>query len=267
VLRVLHLAASPDDILVDLVLTRSVAVFPAGKRLLTFGHSSGPVVWSAATGAAVCTLRRDPAPVPFAVIFPDGQRVATGCLHDNRALIWDVPSCSPLHTLESGAGDSLLGLAVLERGALLATLHSSGLAVVWSASLGIRLKTLRHTGRGHTRMFIGFATSVRGDALVAASWFGATIWNATSGRLTQRLRPPDFLDSLALSPGGDTLVTCSGDEATLWDVASGRLLRTLSSTEPGEPAGPERGSSCSVAVGLANILDGFGRGLPWGALL
>jgi WD40 repeat protein len=139
-----------------------VAFSPDGKRLA--GASGNDVLlWNAATGDKVLSVKGHRFPVSAVAFSPDGTRLATSS-HDNTAKVWDATTGRDLFTL-TGHTDWVVNVAFGPDGTRLATASVDGTAKVWDAGTGQELYTLT----GNSEPIYDVAFSPDGKYLALAS--------------------------------------------------------------------------------------------------
>ncbi len=186
-----------------------VAFRPDGRRLAA---SSGDrlVIWDAATGPPVRTLRTANVFMHISVAFGPGGRLASSTV-EGTVLIWDLSARA-----QAGPFAALLtpppGLGrVFE---------------VWRATTSLPTHVLTaHEGRA---MCVAFSPD--GTFLASASVDGTIkLWDARTYKLVATLRGhKGGVHSLAFRPDGKRLASAGSDAVIrVWDTATRRLLFTL----------------------------------------
>mmetsp|Transcript_122091 Transcript_122091/g.352913 ORF Transcript_122091/g.352913 Transcript_122091/m.352913 type:complete len:468 (-) Transcript_122091:89-1492(-) len=244
-------------------MVQDMEVFPSANRLLTWGRKNSAAIWDATSGRLRCHLCGHVSAISVAQVFPDSARVITGGF-DSRAIIWDASRCRPLRNLSHSVW--VTGVAVIDAGETVATVSVYGVTTIWSASLGVRLRTLIEPPPLRIERTLGLETFPGGSRLVTYNSAEAIIWNTTSGEALHRfVSKPNATQGLTVSPGGDMLVTCGGGRVTVWDTLSGAVRHTFEERFNGRPLSQDGTLSCFVAIALGAALSeqGFGNGFSW----
>jgi WD40 repeat protein len=119
-----------------------VAISPDGKRIATGSWDGSAMLWDAATGERVRTLRGHDGAVFCVAFSPDGQRIVTGS-RDREAKVWDVVTGHQLFTL-SGHSGRIFSVTFSPDGQRIATAGDDQTARVWAAGDGELLAIKRH---------------------------------------------------------------------------------------------------------------------------
>jgi WD40 repeat protein len=226
---------------VELVYSRD------GSRLATTGTSGSvsagdpvlepqekeAIVWDAATGQRLLTLKDHRSRVWDVEFSPDGSRIATS---DERGIvgIWDGATGERLVTLHAGTGGTLPQVDFSPDGTtLLATdgyTDGKGRGTIWLWDVRTGHLVRRWSTSG---AICGIAFSPDGG-LVAGGLCsppgGETfVWDARTGERILTLQGhTDLILDLAWSPDGRRIATAGVDgEAKVWDVRTGAELLTL----------------------------------------
>jgi len=156
---------------------QSIAFSPDGQQLATASWDMTAVLWNAATGKELHTLRGHSHVVMHAAFSADGRRVATASL-DKTAKIWDAATGKELLTLH-GHDDRVIAVAFSPNGKLLATASWDNTAKVWDAATGTEIETLR----GHSGAVCCVAFSPDGKRLASGGGYikrgEVKIWDTT----------------------------------------------------------------------------------------
>jgi WD40 repeat protein/serine/threonine protein kinase len=218
-----------------------------GSRLATAGTSlavapgqppleppeEDPIVWDAATGERLLTLKGHRSRVWDVEFSPDGSRLATSD-EDGKVVIWDGETGEHLLTRRAGKGPSAVQIDFSPDGTtLLATdgyKDSEGPGTIWTWDVRTGDLERRWSSPGAV---CGIDFSPDGN-LVAAALCSAPggktfVWDAQTGELIRTLKGhSDLIADLAWSPDGTRIATAGIDgEAKVWDVQTGEELLTL----------------------------------------
>jgi WD40 repeat protein len=216
-------AASDANLDVDpelSILLAREAVKEAGASGAALPTAVGALHRAIAASRVVLTIRT-PATAAIAVS-PDGSHLVT------------AGSTSSAQTVDQQTGSRL----------------GAHTAVVWDATTGKRLLTLRSEGASIDDV----AYSRNGSSIATGGSDGAaTVWNARSGRRLFVLRGSDgaggFL-SVSFSPDGTLLATADRlDRIRIWNLRTHRMTRTISSSAP----------LCGIAWSPSGALIGAGQ--------
>ncbi len=230
-----------------------------GRRLVTegFGTLSNReererevVVWDAASGQELLTLRGFSKSTIGAAFDPGGERlVAAG--GDGKIKVWDVrlareasdvgsgqemleeASRAPSHGPPSGHGSLTLwghdgavnGVAFSPRGDRLASASDDGTVKIWDAA-GKEVRTLR----GHRGRALAVVFSHDGARVASAGEDGTVrLWDADTGRARLTIRGHSgAVSCVEFAPGDKAIATGGADKTVrLWDAANARELHNF----------------------------------------
>jgi hypothetical protein len=182
------------------------------------------MVWDAASGQELRTLKGHTGQVWGVTFSPDGTCLASGS-DDQTVKVWDAASGQELHALKGHTG-AVSCVAFSRDGTRLASASWDGTVKVWDVASGQELRTLK----GHTGAVWGVAFSPDGTRLASGGMnHSVRLWDAASGQELHALKGhTSALWSVAFSPDGTRLASGSWDQTVkVWDAASGQDLRTL----------------------------------------
>ena len=134
----------------------------------------------------------------------------------------------PELVVQTGHSGWVFSVAFSPDGKLLASGSGDQTVKIWDVATGTELRSLR----GHTYNVEAVVFSRDGKLLVSLSGGNEIkIWNLPQGSLARTINPPDYANTVAISPGGDTIAT--GDNRgriRLWTTNDGRESLLLQST-------------------------------------
>ncbi len=226
-------AFSPDS-------TRVVTFDPTAylksepKSALVFDSTAS--LWDARTGKPIATLRGHGAALVSACFSPDGDRVLTAS-QDTTARLWDGRTGAPIATLQGGKY-ALAGAIFSPDGKRIVTRSDDGPARLWDGRTGKLLATLP----GEPGIASAASFSPDGTRLLTGGRNAVALWDAASGNLVTKLKPPagrfDDIREVRFSPDGTRIAVGDGTsfEPILWDGRTGLLSVTLG----GAPRGSNR---------------------------
>jgi WD40 repeat protein/serine/threonine protein kinase/DNA-binding XRE family transcriptional regulator len=242
--------------------TRSVAISPDGKYLLTGSADQTVKLWEIATGRAIRTLNGHAGEILSVAFSPDGKSMLSGST-DTTVKLWEVATGQEMYTLQSQLDD--LSSAVFSAdGKYVFTSGLGGPARFWDVSTGQEIHVFPNIGsvaslsqdgeyilssgdeytarifevatgkevhilRGHTYWVGCAAFSPDGKYALTGSLDNiAILWDTVTGQEIFTIRGhSSSVRSVAFSPDGKFFLTASGDRtARLWDVATGMEVRS-----------------------------------------
>ena len=202
----------------------SVTCSPNGKWIVTGSDDSTAIIWEAANGQQLRTLRGHTSRVWSVTYSPDGKQIVTGS-RDGTAIVWDAANGEQLRTLQ-GNRASIRSVTYSPNSKRIVTGGADGKAIVWDAATGEKLLTLQ----GHTSTVTAATYSSDGQRVVTGSEDQtAIVWDAATGAKLRTLQGhTGFVLSVTYSPDGKQIATGSADKtAIIWDASTGEKLRTL----------------------------------------
>lgn len=211
----------------------SAAAFSPDGQTLATASVNHTTLWNTAD-RTLRTVLADHGVFTNAVAFsPDGRTLATvtqpsPCCPPgtagNTLTLWDLDTGAPTRLTKHT--DQVLDLAFSPDGRLIATAGVDQNVIIWNATTGAVLKTLR----GHTLAVNGVEFSPDGR-LLATAGHDRTIrlWDATAGvTLATLAGHTGWVRAVRFSPDGRTLATTSHDQTIiLWDIATHTRLATI----------------------------------------
>ena len=202
----------------------SVAVTPAGTRLVSGSDDHTLRVWDLASGVELATLSGHRDMVLATAVTPDGSRLVSGSA-DETIKIWDLATFREVATF-SGHRSSVRAVAVSPDGMRVVSASDDCTVKIWDLATGQELTTLA----GHNRWILAVALTPDGSRLISGSGDSTLkVWDLQSGRELATLSGHrDGVWSVAVTPDGTRVVSGSLDRTVkVWDLASGRELMTL----------------------------------------
>jgi WD40 repeat protein len=200
----------------------SVAVAPAGNRVVSASEDCSVRVWELPGGEEVLCLRGHDRRVQGVALTPDGRHVVSAS-DDRTVRLWDASDGRELLCLVGHRGP--VGcVACSPDGRLLASGGDDRSVRLWDATTGRHLACLR----GHRRWVGGVAFSTDSRHVASASGDGTVrLWDVEARRevacLSGHTGP---VNAVALAAG--LLASGSQDETVrLWDLAFGREVACL----------------------------------------
>lgn len=211
---------------------RALAFAADGKTLASAGDDRTIRLWDVATGKEVCQVGRQ-IEVSLLRFLPGGQGLLAGSRAPEEGVqVWNVGGAKQRRML-SGA-DELTFLAVSEDGKLLA--WAGGQRWTQDAYSPKALHLVDGvTGKEVRRLAVAdavrsLALSADGKRLaVGDSAHQVRLWDAATGALLQRLKPPSSMTvwNLSFSPDGKVLAAYGTGRPVFWDTRTGKMVRQL----------------------------------------
>jgi WD40 repeat protein/uncharacterized protein YjbI with pentapeptide repeats len=200
------------------------AFSPGGEHIVSASWDHTLILWDAATGKPLRTLKGHKRWVNACTFSPGGQQVVSASW-DNTLILWDAATGKPLRTLE-GHTHWVTGCAFSPSGEQIVSASSDGTLILWDAATGKPLRTLE----GHTDLVTTCGFSPGGKHIVSASEDKTLIlWETATGKPLRTLEGhTGSVFACAFSPGGEHIVSASSDGTLfLWEAATGKPFRTL----------------------------------------
>ena len=205
------------------------AVFSPRGNLVATGSSDGSGrVWSLPAGDLVTVLLGHANYVVGAAFSPDGFSLVTTSV-DRTARVWQ-PGTGDLRAVLAGDTESVTGTAFSPDGSAVVTASEDGTARVWDPQIQPTLHLLL---RGDEPVqSTAFTPDGKGVLVVVEGTAGASIRDASSGRLVAQVPVGATLADGALSSDGRRLAVASGRSVIVRDVALHREVLRLRAQFP-----------------------------------
>lgn len=215
----------------------SIVFSKDGKLIATTGYDKNIILWDAATGKQLKTLKGIHSVVSLA-FSPDGRTLASDYYKAIR--LWDPESGTVIKTLE-GHTDSIASIAFSPDGKFIVSGSHDKTVIVWDAVEGKMLKTLG----GHQAQINDVKISPAGGAVIASASDDHTVklWNISDGKELKTLQGhTSKIASVEFSPDGKLIVSSGEfDETKLWNVADGaEIAASFDASAPENKDQPEK---------------------------
>lgn len=200
------------------------AAFTAHGPRKVVATPSGAGLWDVATGRLLTELQSSP-DADFALLSPDGTRVAVWVPKQAATVLYDAGSGRPIAALQGHEG-RCAAVAFSPDSKRLVTAGDDTNVLLWSAVDGKRLALLG----GHAGVITAAIFDPSGRLLLTASADQTgRIWNGQDGRLLTLLEVHGgSLHGVAFSPDGEMVASASEDGLVrIFEGESGRLLEAL----------------------------------------
>jgi hypothetical protein len=216
-------------------LVHLLASFPDNERALSVATEEEAMVisvWRLATGELLRHFETPLEDLHYAVVSPDGKRLATRGLSKqdgvNRVRFWDVASGK--QTGELTEAGHVLAMAFAPDGKTLATAGNDQTLRLWDTET---LKERRRFQEPKDEWW-RLAFSRDGKVLVSIGKSGTVrVWDTATGTGRDAVKLPSVPNrDFAVSADGNLLATVAGKTIRLWDLSAGRELRQLSTASP-----------------------------------
>ncbi|HEX4947343.1 MAG TPA: AAA-like domain-containing protein [Blastocatellia bacterium] len=202
----------------------SIAFSPDGKRLAAANYDNNIKIYDVASGQLLKALAHETQVLTVAYS-PDNQFLATGCLDNSEAILWDARTGRRLKSFQGHHG-TVWSIAFSPNGKTLATSGDDGVAKLWDVATGREIASLR----GHGYLIATLAFSPDGTTLATGGWDKQVkLWPTTPQQDEEVIKGHNnWIRALAFAPDGKTLATASDDHTVkLWDAHRQQELQTL----------------------------------------
>jgi WD40 repeat protein len=226
-------------------VVNTAAFSPDGHYFVTSSNDGTAIIWEAATGKAMQTLKGHTDWVTRATFSPDGHYVVT-VSNDSTVRVWEVQTGKELVNISGQPpGKGIPNVAAFNSavfspdGRYILTAGQDNIARLWNISgisnqgtpssitAGQELASLQgHAGPVNLALF----SPDSGSALTISNDGTARLWEIPSGRLVHILTGHTLtINAAAFSPDGRFIVTAGQDNtAILYETLSGKILTTMS---------------------------------------
>lgn len=225
-------------------VVRAVGFQPGGDRIMAATARSRLYLWHERSGKVQHDLTSSHVATIFAALFtPNGRRVIVGD-YIGAATVFETDTGEQLLRVkahpsrESGAFESVRGLAITNDGRTLATASVDGTVRLWNVQDGAKVAEFgEHGGEVWSVAF-----SLDSRLVVSGSANSqAIVWDATTQRVVQRLEGlPGSVAAVAFLPNGKVLIgtvqageKAGGSRLVLWDAKTGRRVMQFDEQESG----------------------------------
>lgn len=200
-----------------------VAFSPDGK-LLALATGPTVVLWDAATGKEIHTLKGHSAAVAGIAFRPDGKAIATASL-DSTVRLWDTAAGTETRKIE-GHKEAVFAVAFSPDGKLLASGGQDKIVRLWQVADGSEVRQMP----GHQHFVHALAFTPDGKTLASGGKDRVIrLWDPATAKETQQLKGhQNRVNVLVFGTDGKTLASASQDSTIrLWDIAAGKEVRRL----------------------------------------
>ncbi|KZP30699.1 WD40 repeat-like protein [Athelia psychrophila] len=213
---------------------RFVLFSPDGAVVVSVSLDGPPILWDAASGAHLMTLKGHSDRVNTAAFSHDGTRILSAS-DDKRVRMWDIVKGVTVKTLK-GHLEPVLSVSFSPNDRLIASGSEDGTTRLWNAVTGAHVQMLQMHGsnvRGATVAFLPDSTHL------ACAFDGCVqLWNTVSGAHLKTFKMgQSFLRSIAFSPDGNRIIMATrrgtlGNDLNsleLWNLLDGAKLKAIKS--------------------------------------
>jgi WD40 repeat protein len=202
----------------------AVAFSPDARQLLSGSTDKTMLLWDVASGREIHRFIGHMDGV-FSVSFsPDGRKVLSGS-SDNTVRLWDVNSGIELQRF---TGQYAVSSAVFSNEGRYILAAGLGDAVLWDSWTGAKVRQLKDDV-----MSIYYAAAYSPDGKHVATCGlekGVRIWEIDTGNRVLALGQPNYVSSVAVSPGSSFLAVGNSDRSIgIWNRVTGERTQLLKS--------------------------------------
>ncbi len=219
---------------------KAVAFSPDGKYVATGTPQQMALLWDAATGQLIMTLRQKRQrryaaledlfrhDFSMTVSFSrDGKYLATAG-GDIQARVWDLESQREIALLPHQ--DMMSWAAFTRDGQRVLTTGDDRTVRLWEAFSGHELTRITEgvDAKGASEA----CATGRGKHIAVAGGKSVSVWEGATGESSRRFVQKTAVTDLALSFDGKLLATCDTTTAWVWEMGSGALVARMIQREP-----------------------------------
>ncbi len=197
---------------------------PDGSQVAGSAEDGTILIWDAASGEVVHTLRENDSPGPGLAWSPDGRQLAATS-YNGAVSIWNVSDESPARALP-GENGYTTDVTWSPDGTQLAVGYDDSTIRIWNAETGEPVKEIK----GHEHRVSSVAWSPDGRKLASGSPDGTVrLWDVESGAEQHRFGGHGSeVFGVAWSPDGTQLVSGGGDNTVrIWNAEAHAEIRVL----------------------------------------
>jgi eukaryotic-like serine/threonine-protein kinase len=216
-------------------IVHSLAISPDGGRLASTNRSGTVLVWDAATGGLLHTLRGHEGRTLGVAFHPEGRRLASAGW-DGAVRSWDADTGEPIRVFRGPRGVAITA-AYSPDGSRIASAFTDGTVRIWDPASGQEVLRLDcESSEDASPLSVEMvAFSPDGRRLAACSNPAGRspgeirIFDTTTGRCVLKLRGhASHVAAVAFSPDGRRIASASHDQTIkLWESETGLEIFTL----------------------------------------
>lgn len=205
----------------------SMKTSPDSRRMATLVNSTVRI-WDLETGTSILTIPEYNGQISSMAVSPENNLLAMG---DSNLHIWQVNPIRFVTTLEVN-GQQIQDIAFRPDGRQVAVATDDGKVQIWDVPG--RRKTREYSDDADWCRISQLAFSPDGARLATAGWCGIRIWDATTGKLEQKMKANDNDEAreLAFSPDGNRIIYVDTHDIWSWNANTGALIYEVKS--PGD---------------------------------